>query len=942
MRKICLKFITFLGIFATVFVCLASIDLNKKVNSVADGKLSQNYVTLSNEDATFAYQMLPEAYQNVYVYGTDGQKTNVKGAMVFSAVNNDTSTGLDVSMTFSTNISVKQLSRSFNLFEYIVITDELGQKSDTIKDNPPFSSISLTLTEKENSEHFIKISNVPSPYHNYQSIARASATNISSAGMGANGSFYDSSGVLSGSSLRGSLSGCYLEENGIRDIYSVSYKYDYETNAAYVYPTDKKDKNGNSQDILVRDFDSKSHMIGLDELFEGFQSEELVASVTFDGLKGKAQIAVLQFNGAKLYGDSEEDIFDKNAPKVYATNYEEGVLAEVGVFFPVFNFVSYDDIDGLGDIDECRVYFDYGQSDQKEITISEGKFVPEKEGKYTIIAEKKDSSLNKGTGLYTINALKKLPPFMLSLDGDIPNYATVGHEIKLPTAFVTGGTVGTTYDLSVFHDEKKIDLDKHNGFVFALQGLYTVRYSVYDYRQVPVFFDYYIEAKLDEKPIVAFPNMPKYVSVGTTLKTPSFSAVDWYSYAGIPHDAIISAEVSIDGKAFHGVGEEYVVEQEGEFIYRLTAKSIKSDVSIFKEYRIQAIETQLVSDYFVRNKVDIAGDESIIFEAKENGGTLSFINPLPVESFSMKFFVPEDYKNFSMLTISFADKYVEDERVTIFCTPSGKFAYIHLCNEAIKVDSAFGGSDFSFSFRDLSLYNLGDKVARIAAYDNGEEFTGFSSGYVYVQFTFSEIQGKSGIQMKTLGNHSYFEKEATDISAPIVRLREEIRPIVNIGEIIKLPKVSAYDVFDCERPVTIRVLKDGKELPITDNSFAVTEFGTYILRIETTDRTGHKTMMNKNMYCYNRTGPTILIQEKVKTSGKVGTNIKIPSAIAMDYFGEEVPVRIFVLKKGGAYVMIDENNRFTPDEATEYVIWYTATDDDFNTTVVKFSVEVRE
>ena len=945
MKKIYQKILLPLLSLATAIGCFVTVGGDKKIKSSADTQLPDTYVTLSHSEATFAYQALPEAYQNVYTYGEYAQKTNVKGAMVFSAVNNDTSAGLDVSMTFSTNVSAKQLRRSFNLFEYLIITDELGWKSGEIKDNPPFSSISLTLTEKANPENFVKISNVPSPYHNYQSIARASATKISSAGMGVTGSFYDSSGVLSGSSVRGSLSGCYLEgENSVRDIYSVSYKYDYESNSAYAYPTDNKDKEGRNLDILVRDFDSKAHMLGLDELFGGFETDELIASVSFDGLKGKAEIAVLSFNGAKLYGDSAQAIEDTNTPNVFATNYEEGVSAEVGVSFPVFDFASYDDIDGLSGIDGYKVYYDYEKSTQTEIPVTNGRFIPEKVGEYTVVAEKTDSSLNKGTGVYKIHALKKLPPFIVSLQNSIAPYATVGHKVTLPDAFVTGGTVGTTYDLHVLHNGEEIVLDKWNSFILQSQGLYTVRYSVYDYRKVPVFFDYYIEAKLDKVPIVEFPNMPKYVAVGSTLAIPEFSAVDWYSYAGMPCDAVVSATVTKAGEQAQEVGAEYTVEEAGTFTYTLTAKSVKGKESISKDYIIQAVETELVSDYFIRNKVVISGEEEIIFEAQENGASFAFINPLPVDNFALKFFMPTEYKNFSKLTITFSDRFAVDEKVTIDCTPSGKSSYIHLCGEAVKVDSSFdgalGNSDFALAFKGLSLYNSGDEVGQISSYDNGAEFVGFSSGYVYVEFGFSEMQGKSGIQLKTLGNHSYFEKDATDISAPMVRIAEEFSSIIKIGSIIHLPKITAYDVFDCERAVTVRVLKDGKAIPIVDNAFAVTEFGVYNLRIETTDTTGHKTTMNKNMYCHNQTGPTIIVQDKMETSGKVGERIQIAPAKAVDYFGKEVSVRMFVLKKGGAYVMIDENNGFTPDEKTEYVVWYTATDSDFNTTVIKFIVKV--
>ncbi len=930
--------------FASAVCCLAAVGGNKQVKTNADTQLPSTYANLSSKEASFAYETLPEFYQNAYTVASGAQKETVKGAMVFSAFNPDASTGLDVSLTFSTNVSAKELYSSFNLIEYIVLTDELQEISDYQKDNPPFSSISLTLTEKANPNNFVKISNVPSRWHNYQSTMFASATKVSSAGLATNGSFYDSSGFLCGTPVRGSLSGAYLNgEKTPKDVYSVSHRYDFAQNAVYAFPSPLKNSDNTSKDAVVREFSSKSHMIGSsDEIFKGFTSDELTATLTLDGLKGRAKIAILGFNGLKLYGDSEADIADITAPKVYADNYENGVAAEVGISFPVFDFAAYDDVDGLTGIDGYKVYYNYGKTTQTEIPVANGRFTPEEVGNYTIVAEKTDSSNNKGTATYTVEAKKKLPPFILSLQGEILPYGSVGHRVVLPNATVEGGTVGTTYDLNVYIDGEEVALDKWNGFLLSTQGLYVVRYSVYDYRKVPVYFEYFIESKVDEAIVVEFPNMPKYVAVGTVLKMPKFSAVDWYSY-GVPYDAIVNATVTKDGGEPQAVGEDYEVSATGEFTYTLTAKTLKGNKSVSKSYTITAIAPEFVSDYFIKNKIDFTEyEEELVFKAQENGATLSFINPLPTMNYTLKFNIPEPYKNFGKLKMTFYDRFAAKERVTVECVPSGKTSLIYLNGQEVKSDSGFGGKDFSFSFKNNALYNVGYEVGKIETYDNGEPFVGFSSDFIYVDFEFSELSGDAGLIIKTLGNHSYFEDDATDISAPILNIGSEIKSIIYIGQIIKLPTITAYDVFEGEKSVSVRVLLNGKDVPIVNNSFAVTDFGTYVLRMETIDSTGHRTFSNKNMYCYNQTGPTLTVLDRVPTEWTVDKRLQLAEAKAVDYFGEEVEVDIFVLKKGGAYVMLDDNNGFTPTEETEYVVWYTAKDKDYNTTIIKFTVRCKK
>ena len=385
------------------------------------------------------------------------------------------------------------------------------------------------------------------------------------------------------------------------------------------------------------------------------------------------------------------------------------------------------------------------------------------------------------------------------------------------------------------------------------------------------------------------------------------------------------------------------MEEMGEYTYTITAKTLKGNKSVSKEYKITAIAPEYVSDYFIKSKIELTEyEEELVFKAQENGAKLSFINPLPLANYSLKFNIPQAYKNFGKFTMTFSDRFVSSEKVTVECVPSGNTSLFYLNGQPVKSDSGFGGKDFSISFNNLSLYNVGYEIGVIQTYDNGEPFVGFSSGFIYVDFEFSQLSGDAGFIIKTLGNHSYFEEDATDISAPILNISSEIKPIIYIGQVIQLPTITAYDVFEGEKSVNVRVLLNGEEVPIVNNSFAVTDFGTYVLRMETTDSTGHRTLSNKNMYCYNQTGPTITVLGKMPTECTLNKRVQLVDAKAVDYYGEEVEVDVFVLKKGGAHVMLDEENGFVPTQETEYVVWYTAKDKDYNTTIIKFTVRCKK
>ena len=769
--------------FSTLLGGLTLSGLSQTEKANAEVKIPSSFVTTS-EVATFSYQKLPEPYNKLVVYNSqeltsnEGGEVDVNGAMVFSALNTDTSSKIDASMTFSTVLSAERLTKDFNLFEYAVITDEIMPQRDDNSNAPPFDSISLTLASKDNPQNYVKISNSPNRYANYVGVVRGSTADMQAAGQGKTGSFYDNFGILYGSIVKGSLSGCYYNSKGsINKIYSVSYKLDTQSMTAYAYPMD----NDGLQDILVRDFDSPSHMIGVDEVFKGFETDELTATLTVEGLVGKVQIAVLNFNGVKLYGDSAEEIADNVSPEVYATNYVEGVEAEVGEEFPVFNFKSFDTVDGLAGIDSYKVYYDYSGVKQ-EVPVTEGIFIPQQKGLYTIVAEKTDSSGNVGSATYTVQAKEKLSAFKISLSKDIPTRATVGTRMMLPEATVSGGTVGTNYAPSVWYGDKQIVLDEFNGFTFEYQGLYTIKYSVFDYRNVAYDFNYYIQTQLDKKPIVEFPNIPNYVAVGHTIKLPQLKALDWYSYAGIPVEAKVSVTLQKEGESKREIGNEYTFTEEGSYIYTIKAQAVRGSEYVSKSYSIQAIQTELVSDYFVKENVEIVSAENMIFKANHEEAKLSFVSDLYVDTFSLNFNVPKEYKNFERLSITFMDKYAMEERVTVDC----RDGYIDFCGKSIKVNSGFGGLDFALSFKGYALKNFADELGVISQYDNGNAFRGFSSGSVYMSITFYGVSGteNAGFEIKSMGNHSYFVSDATDISAPVINIAEEIPSIIKIGELI--------------------------------------------------------------------------------------------------------------------------------------------------------------
>ena len=89
-----------------------------------------------------------------------------------------------------------------------------------------------------------------------------------------------------------------------------------------------------------------------------------------------------EIGGAELKGTE-----DKEGPEITVDfgEYEENNLPEAfkGEEYPVFDFTAYDYFTEVKST-SVKVFYDYNSSARKEVTIKNGKFVPDRTGQYTI------------------------------------------------------------------------------------------------------------------------------------------------------------------------------------------------------------------------------------------------------------------------------------------------------------------------------------------------------------------------------------------------------------------------------------------------------------------------------------------------------------------------------------------------------------------------------
>ena len=935
-------------VFSCLFVACAKVGTKSPGNTSKD-KLNaalsiENYVT--SENGTVAYEEINSDFHSL-LYSRNGEVYAVENSkpLVLTATESDTT------FEFQPILRLDKMDIDFNFIEFLVIP---GSYDPSIKPNSintapitDFSGIEVVLTDVSDPTKTLTYQTIIRTDNNYETSALAGGNGQTVQGKFLNGTFQKGFGLQ----VRQPFNGIF---NGAK--YAGGYSFDPDENAAYAYPSRNLDHH------VIRDLDYKDDLNG-NEPWSGFSSNEVKVSLRFmDLLAKEAKIAILSFNGAFL----GEDFSDTEGPQIepYA-GFDENVQGEKLTPFPVPEIFAYDDYDGVVEQIDIKVYYDYGTALEKEYALEGGSFIPDKAGVYTIVARAFDKSGNSGEKLIDITVADKLVPLSAVFDGELPVNISMGEYVYCPNAEISGGTVGKGYRVEITDpDGKQITLDLNGKFLADKQGVYRIRYVVYDYLENYVYYDFYSVANVNNTPIVEWPYIPEILARNYVFDIPSFKAEDWYSYIS-PVDAIVTAYLKKPGESEFTALESmsFSSDTAGENILKLEVRAHKGTGVISKEFSINVIDARYVRDYFVTDNMTVINQDNVIrfrSDSTSKAGSISFINPLMADNFEIRFTnnSPDTVENAgdAYQAVEYAELVLTDkdditQSITVRMEGSTRYTgKIIFEGKSYEVKSSFDVSKpFSLSFNNGSLYNLGEKLAQVTEYDNGEPFDGFTEGYVFAKLIVKTTRNDAVIQIRSLCQHSNFNYAATDNSRPIVKIMGELVTSVNIGDVVNVPEFRLFDVFSgkCEATTTV---KYNDEVIVSHNGpiqFTATNHGVYVLQAFGQDASGNSIAYPVNIYCNNLTKPTISMSGSVQEWGKVGEEIILPGATALNSAGEAIEVHVLVTNPSGSAVNTTDNAdnsgvTFTPDRPGKYVEYYHAYDSDFNAQWLKFAIEVTE
>ena len=758
-------------------------------------------------------------------------------------------------------------------------------------------------------------------------------------------------------SLFGTLNGKELSQN-VFDL-----RFDYATRGIHI-------SNANYEaDNRVSDLDDSYFY---NQLWDGFTTGYVYVSVEAETYnKNSFNFIVTHFAGQTDLSESADLSVNRFNDCVSPTividfdKYENDIpRAVLGYSYKVFDAKAYDAIDGNVPV-SIKVFRNYGGSKSEE-PIMGGRFTPTIAVEYTIEYTAKDAVNNVTVETVKVSAISQTAaPITITIDDDRVVSGFYGTEIPVAAYSAEGGVSDLTVDITAVNGN--VTLDVSNGsFIPLAEGNWSVIYNATDYAGQSKTASYNVAITKGKAAVFSsMPDLPKYLIAGVQNELPEVIALNYVTANGAP---VPTAITFTDKDGEHSVSNRRIVPNVAKSGDMVTVKyvamlngvenSISAQIPTVKITKNGNVEN--VSDYFASyNGATVTTvDSGATVSSTIVGGGAEFINPLVAGVFSTRFGIA---KNSCDLKVTLKDSEHAEQSVTFTLTDMGKSVDL-ITEEGIVYhiySATFGGNDFEFSYENLSRNMTIDMqngvYVTINKTDNGEAFTGFSSGKVYMSFTFTDSK-QSAVTIKSVGNQS-LAKNRSD-SEPQLYIGDAL-PVLPSGSKVRIVPAYAADVFDPVCSFSMTVNKSGNSAAIKDVNgltldrvnptvgyeIILSDVGTYNVQFYAEDQHGNKISSRGSGYVLNSiddVAPVITVSAP-QTSVKVGEMVRLAAAKATDNQDGEVIVRVLLIDAKGIAVLIgDAYDGFVANTAGTYTVMYFADDSTGNRAYVSFTIEAKE
>ena len=679
--------------------------------------------------------------------------------------------------------------------------------------------------------------------------------------------------------------------------------------------------------------------------FNGFTTGEVRLSITAKTLIG-AENVELQI--ASMCGASGEDLkggvlSDKQGPEIIVNSERESLSVTAGVPIKVPSAVAYDPNGISGEVDYA-VYYGYGTSFRKNVSVKNGIIVPTDLGAYTVVYTAKDVFGNVSEKTFVLNAVREGEQG-IDFTCEKVIEAVAGGFVSLNTYSAKSLNSAATVSVSVTGpDGKPVAISADMTMITEGVGEYTVTYEYFD-DLYSGSYTYKFTAK--DGGISRFETntvlTPDYMIKGATYSVDKIKA---YKYSSVtPEQEKVNYTVSYDGGAFTAFNPDgFIVTGSDTLKIRY---ALASDGNVFIESKEIKIvdpgygETLDGSGYFAGDfagKIDESTPDYATYALSvTDSGSLDFINPLLMSSFSFRYSLSGEIGSYA---ITFTDYYDRANKFIVEFVEGG-----------VKVNGVFKAVSYDASESLTVSYTDGNLVIGAVRIPHD---LGFKSEKILFGLKFNEITEAGELKVYSVCNQTFGYYVTSDNVKPIISV-EHAERIAAVGDVITLYVPEFADVLSpsAKSNCVVSVYKDGKAVKSVNGvilanadafagySFRIEDFGSYLILYQYTDGSGK---VGDDRYAITVTDielPEVTLNDYDGKPVQVSVNTELsPLAYTVKdniTATDKINVTIVVYNGKGVAVCVT-NDKFTLTKADKYTVYIYCSDEAGNTAYVSYEL----
>ncbi len=611
---------------------------------------------------------------------------------------------------------------------------------------------------------------------------------------------------------------------------------------------------------------------------------------------------------------------------------------------------------------EKRVYLFYSSETRSRVYLKNGEFTPTQYGIYTVEYSATDLAGTTAIATYEVVCQEK-EALTATVESEVET-CVVGTEVQLSGLNYENAIGTTSYAITATHSEGKVvyELGDDNSFVPMYVGDYTVEYAYSDYNETNKV-SYTLKVTEREEPVIFNKvNLPKYFLVGCSYDLP---LPECYSFSlGKPVKVQPSITIAYkSGKTLSLESTKFTPQLAGEFslIYTATFDGVSSTDS----YELVAVDVEYTGELKMENYlygddvIKTATSSEIELTTAKDGASVEFVNAILAENLTIEFAFDVDQNNFNELEIWLTDSVNPEEQLKISVRKDKTDSSDLYLNDQLfgnMTNSFFNSDNVSLSYanasRSLFIGNSDTVVVKSA--NNGDEFKGFSSRYVYVKFAFAGVEGNSKVSLSKINNQVLFNEG--DSNSPVVVYSRYTEGKRQIGDMIEIAPVYVGDVLTPTYALRYYVKSPDGSYTIDENGvvlspdntiatnsyrFVARQIGRYLVTIAAGDGFGNEYTYSYAVTVVDKEAPILRISSTKSETVKVGSYLNVRSATVSDNISEDISIFVYVIDPYGIVTEYNPNENFKLEYEGKYFVQYYAFDEAGNTAIKGYTVTVK-